>query len=282
MTEVIYNPIAGEGRGLEHARAWAKANVQGPDCRFTDITKVSAFDHIESLPEGVRAVIAGGDGTLNRLANDVNGRKFTHPVDYVATGSGNDFQTDTGISTPDKTIRLNEQVENAPCAYANGRAFRFINGVGLGLDGYCCDSVDEARRKGKKKTSYIAFAVKGLLRSYIPARAAVTVDGVRTEYSRVWMVSTMKGRYYGGGFKIAPAQDRRDETRRISVVIAHDLSRLRAIFFFLMAKNGRHTGLKKNLTTVKGNSVFVEFSRPAAMQIDGEVLRDVTGYEVKT
>ena len=282
MMEVLYNPLAGEGHGLEHAREWAKNYAKGEEYRFADITRTSAYEHIEALPEGVRTVIAGGDGTLNRLANQLNGRRFSRRVDYCATGSGNDFLADIAETGPDMTVHINQFVENVPTVSAKGKGYRFINGVGLGLDGYCCDSVDKAREKGAMHPSYIAYAVKGLFGAYVPANARVTVDGKEKEYKRVWMVSTMKGRYYGGGFQIAPEQDRCDERNRVSVVVAHDLSRLKAILFFLMAKKGKHTGLKNNLTTVKGNCVRVEFSRSAVMQIDGEVLRDVKSYEVQT
>jgi diacylglycerol kinase family enzyme len=66
--------------------------------------------------------------------------------------------------------------------------------------------------------------------------AKITVDGVSRFYDKVWAVSTMKGRYYGGGLKIAPGQDR--DSGKVSVVIMHGGSRVKTLSVFAKIKNG--------------------------------------------
>ena len=87
-------------------------------------------------------------------------------------------------------------------------------------------------KEKKKAINYTAIALRGLLREFSPRRATVTVDGVTKEYERVWLAPTTNGRYFGGGMKIAPNQDRLDPDGKITFIIVHDLSRPRILPIF--------------------------------------------------
>ena len=54
----------------------------------------------------------------------------------------------------------------------------FINGIGYGIEGYCCEEGDKIRATSDKPVNYTAIAIKGLLYKFKPRNATVTVDDV--------------------------------------------------------------------------------------------------------
>ena len=73
----------------------------------------------------------------------------------------------------------------------NGKKYKFINGIGYGIDGYCCEVGDKMREEAVKDINYTSIAIKGLLFHYHPTNATVTVDGRKHTYKKVWLAPTM-------------------------------------------------------------------------------------------
>ena len=154
--------------------------------------------------------------------------------------------------------------------------------MGYGIDGYCCDVGDIQRSEGKKNVNYTAIAIKGLLFWYHPVRATVTVDGKTQRFKHVWLSPAMNGRYYGGGMEIAPAQDRLNHDRTVSVVVMHCASKLKTLAVFPSIFKGEHVKHDEMVTVLTGHDIQVEFDRPTALQIDGETISGVRGYHVRS
>ena len=228
-----------------------------------------------------RVFICGGDGTLHHFANNAWSIDFPCPVCVIRSGTGNDFLNDIGQKDNSNLIDIREFLKDLPMAEMNGEQRRFLNGVGFGLDGEVCLGVEQFKKKNpKKKASYTAVALKLLMLTYKRPNAKVTVDGVTKEYNDVWAVSTMKGKYYGGGLMIAPTQER--SSGKLSVMIMHGGSRVKALTLFAGLNNGSHIKCKKIVEIIEGDEVCVEFDAPSALQIDGEVYLDVTKYSART
>jgi diacylglycerol kinase family enzyme len=66
----------------------------------------------------------------------------------------------------------------------------------------------------------------------------------------------------------------------VTLMVAHDLSRLRILTIFPSIFKGGHVKHKKNIHFFKGHEVTVRFDRPTALQIDGETVLDVLEYTV--
>lgn len=279
---VIYNPLSGNGKGKDEALKLKDREEYG-QLEFDDITKIGSYkEFFASIPEDDKIVISGGDGTLNRFINDTEGIEIKNEILYYATGSGNDFAHDIGADKDNKPVRINEYLCDLPTVTVKGKSYRFINGVGYGIDGYCCEVGDKLRETTDKPVNYAGIAIKGLLFHFKPADAVVTVDGVRHEYKHVWLAPTMNGRFYGGGMMCAPAQDRLGKDKNVSVVVMFGSGKLKTLAVFPSIFKGEHVKHTEMVAVLTGHDIKVEFSSPCALQVDGETILGVSGYEVHT
>jgi diacylglycerol kinase family enzyme len=224
-------------------------------------------------------IICGGDGTLNRFVNDVKGLQFSNKVLYYACGSGNDFLRDIPHDEG-KPVAFNEYMENLPTVLVNGKEYVFLNGVGYGIDGYCCEVGDKLRaEKPGQNINYAGIAIKGLLFHYKPTNATVIVDGKEYAYKKVWLAPTMYGRYYGGGMLPAPEQRRGQDN--VSVMLFHGSGKLKTLMIFPSLFKGEHVKHTKNIAVFSGKEITVKFDTPRTLQIDGETVFDVSEYTVR-
>lgn len=280
---ILYNPRSGNGRGENVAR---RLDALWPDklLTYVDITRIAdKAAYLATIPEDEGIVLAGGDGTLGHFINDLDGRVPDREILYYAAGTGNDFLNDLERSGEDLPFRVNEYLQDLPMVKVNGMTKRFFNGVGFGIDGYCCEEADKIReKKSNKPVNYTVIVVKGFIYGYHRTKATVTVDGMTRHYEKVWLCPTMKGRYIGGGMKIAPDQDRLNPTKEVSLMVMRRKSKLKTLFLFPKVFNGNHVKHTDVVDVFKGHDIHVTFDRPTALQIDGETMIGVTEYRVTT
>jgi diacylglycerol kinase family enzyme len=276
---ILYNPLAGHGKHNDQIEK-LKETLEGESVD-KDIRLIESYkDFMTSLAPDDRIILCGGDGTINRFVNESGFENYPNEIFYYAMGSGNDFLNDVKASEPiDKPFSLNKYIEDLPVATVKGKDYKFINGIGYGIDGYACQE-GERLKALNKAVNYTLIAIKGLLFAYTPTKATVTVDGVSYEYVKVWIAPTMNGRFYGGGIMTVPTQDRLSEDGLSSVMIFHGTSRPRTLMIFPSMFRGQHLKYTKAITVHKGNRITVKFDRPSPLQIDGETVLDVTEYTV--
>lgn len=275
---ILYNEKAGTGK-IADAMQELKAKLKG-ELKLVDVLKLTDYAaFVSALKEDDYVVVAGGDGTLNRFVNNVEGLQIPCDVLYYPAGSGNDFARDLGQETATDPFSVKKWIQDLPKVKVNGNTYRFLNGIGYGIDGYCCQMGDVIRSATPgKKVDYTSIAIKGLLFHYKPTTAKVTVDGVTTTHDHVWLAPTMHGRFYGGGMYPTPGQERNKGDGRLSVMVYRSRSKLVALIVFPSLFKGEHIKHKKQVKTFSGSEITVEFSRPAPLQIDGETILNVTSY----
>lgn len=283
MIYVLYNTGAGTHCAVDGIREKMKSCFPGEKITFTDtVTLDNKREYISQIDASDRLVIVGGDGTLNRFVNAVEDREYAFPIYCYAAGTGNDFINDAVGVDSDGLVMINDYIRALPLVTVNGKSYKFINGIGYGIDGYCCEVGDEYKERTGRSPNYTVIAFKGLLYGFKPVCAKVTVDGVTREYKNVWMAPTMNGRYFGGGMMVTPAQDRLNAERTVSVAVAHCKSRFKLLTLFPKLFKGTHVKHTDVFEVFVGKEVSVEFDRPTALQIDGETVRGVTSYSVKS
>ena len=286
---VLFNPLAGSS-GSNEARAKLEKLLAGNELVFEDVTKTDVAETVAKADGDTAIIIAGGDGTLNRFLNAVDCDKLESKLYLYPVGNGNDFCNDITRTAeaftcdgeePEENGKLypiNDFVTNLPVATVNGKDYKFINGVGYGIDGYCCEVGDNLKAAGKK-VNYTSIAIKGLLFHFKPRNATVIVDGTTYHFKKVWIAPTMNGRFYGGGMMPTPEQDRRSD--KLSVCVMYGKGKLTTLMAFPKIFKGEHVKKEKMVKILEGNEITVKFDNPCALQVDGETILNVSSYTAK-
>jgi diacylglycerol kinase family enzyme len=279
MIYILYNPLANNGRG-EKAAEGTFENLSGEKI-FMDIRQVGEYrQFFEGLDKQDEVVLCGGDGTLQCFINEIPKEALQFRLYYCPAGSGNDFANDVGMEKGGKPVLLNPYLEHLPVVEFNGMQRYFLNNFAMGIDGYVCEKADEYKKRHRKKVNYTGIALKGLAYDYKPCKVTVTLEDGVQEFEHVWMTPTMKGRYFGGGMKVAPMQERLDEENWLTLVVVHQKSRFRLLSVFPKIFKGEHVGYTDVVSFFKVKHAKVTFEHPVSVQIDGEVYRNVQEYEV--
>ncbi len=277
MKYILYNSLANNKKGENTAHSYVEKITEKYELK--DVVKLDYQSFVNSLTENDEVTIVGGDGTINRFINEIGDYQPVCNVYLVPAGTGNDFYHDVTDGKEETRVLLNPYLNNLPTVFVNGITKKFINGVGFGIDGYCCEVGDELKEKSDKPINYTGIAIKGLLFHFKPVKAKVIVDGVTEEFTKVWLTPTMKGRFYGGGMMVAPNQNRKGTT--VSTVVYRTGSKLKALMVFPSIFKGEHIKKEKMVKVFTGKEITVEFDRPTALQIDGETVKNVTTYTVR-
>lgn len=279
MRYLIYNPLSGEENQscIEAEGYKARANMPVKSVAITEIADLRDFFEALELYDDV--VFFGGDGTLNKVANALSGCLVRNDIYYYPCGTGNDFARDIGIAETREPVMINDYLKDLPTVTVKGQQSKFINGVGFGIDGYCCE-VGDILKSEHKKPNYTAIAIKGLLFYFKPVNATVDVDGTKYSFKKVWIAPTMFGRYYGGGMMPTPKQDRNASDKKVSLMVLHKSGKLSTLILFPSIFKGGHVKKEKNVSILEGRSITVTFDRPSPLQIDGETVLDVVSYSV--
>jgi len=277
---VLFNPLAHNKQGEADARK-IETVIEGGEFEFKSVLEIESFQKVLSeTPEDVTIVLAGGDGTINKFVNMMEGTPIERDILYFPAGSGNDFMHDVASGEDCKYVKLNPYIKNLPWVEVNGMKQRFINGVGYGIDGYCCEVADELKKTSDKPINYAGIAIKGLLFTFDSRHTTVITDGVKREFTYNWLAPTMNGRFYGGGMNATPNQNRLNEEGILSTLIFRGKSRLKTLSIFPNIFKGEHINYPKAVQVIEGKNIEVSFDKPCALQIDGETVLNVSSYKV--
>ncbi len=276
---VLFNPLSANKRSGIYLEQF-KEEYKDNEIDVIDVVKLeNVISFLTSLEQDVKVVLMGGDGTLNHFVNSIKDYSPINEIYLYASGTGNDFLNDVRINKSEKLFLINKYINNLPKVIINDEETLFINGIGYGIDGYVCTEGIKQEKKRKKEANYTAIAVKLLLFKYKPRNAVITVDGVKMEFKKVWLASSMKGRFYGSGMMVAPNQDRLDGY--VSFVCVSKAGKFKILRLFPSIFKGKHVKYEKLVTMIKGKEIVVEFDKPCDLQIDGEVRYGVKKYIVK-
>ncbi len=280
MVYLLFNPKANNGRAEEDINKLSDRFTK--DCVKINVLEMTDYENfVKELKDEDIIVLAGGDGTLSHFVNDVKKLHIGNDIYFYSIGTGNDFKNDVNMPDNNEPILINEYIKSLPTAYINGREYLFINDIGFGLDGFCCEEGDRHRAVSKRPVNYTIIAIKALLYKFPRKNATVTVDGVTRTYSNVILAPSMMGKYYGGGMMMASKQDRLNKEHTLTSVVMSGRRRLSLLPIFPKIFTGKHTRYTNMFEFRTGHEITVEFDKPCALQIDGETVLNVKKYTVK-
>ncbi len=162
---VLYNPQAGDFSAETLVKTIGEMFPE-EETIAQDVTKIEDMKtFIGGLTAEDKVTLCGGDGTVNRFVNGCLGMAILQEISYYPAGSGNDFARELEDNGETAPYIINKYIENLPTVTVNGNTYAFVNGVGYGIDGYCCEVGDKLKANGKKP-NYTSIAIKGLLFHY--------------------------------------------------------------------------------------------------------------------
>lgn len=271
----LYNPYSGSGKGKEYAIKLSEI-LRNDKINYLSLPDIDDYENLVNNNENI--IICGGDGTLNYFANKVKNIKYDSKIYYYSTGSGNDFYNDIGNNNF-KPFDISKYFLHLPVVHINDKQFVMINGVGAGLDGYCCYESERIKHINGKPANYKKAAIKAFAYAYKPFNLKVRVDNKEYEFKKVWLAPIMNGRYFGGGMKIAPDQDRLNNDK-LSLVVVHDMNKFECLMKFKKIYKGTHINEKKGITIIKGSTFEIETNEPTYLELDGETFVNIQKYRV--
>jgi YegS/Rv2252/BmrU family lipid kinase len=202
---VIYNPSAGQWR-----RRRLKATLRGLEALGCTLTlhETTRPGDAEVTAAGLSAkdfdvvVAAGGDGTINEVANGlIKSTSLIPPLAIIPLGTANVLAQEIGLRGQPDAIALaiaDGDRQSVHLGLANGR--HFIMMAGVGFDAHVVANVDLALKRRTGKIAYVLETLIQALRYGFPA-CRVTIDGKSFDARSVVVCN---GRHYGGPFIAAP------------------------------------------------------------------------------
>ena len=202
---VIYNPAAGQWR--KRRLQTTLAALKGLGCVITLFATQKAGDAQEraatlTIDDCDVVVAAGGDGTINEVANGLaTASHLVPPLAIIPLGTANVLAQEIGLrGNPRAVARAIAQGGRMTVHLgdANGRYFLMMAGVGF--DAHVVANVDLALKRRTGKLAYVVETLIQGLRYGFP-RCRVTIDGQTHD---AYSVVVCNGRHYGGPFVAAP------------------------------------------------------------------------------
>lgn len=234
--------------------------------------------------EALRFYACGGDGTLsevvsgavNREASVKAGALTGVEVGCIPIGTGNDFVRNFSHSEffSDVTKQILGDAMEIDC-YCCGDGIYGINMINIGFDCEVVVKAAEFKRKRfiPKKLAYIA-GILSVLKKNLGKKIRVRTSGGIDEYKEYQLVSAANGGFCGGGFHSAPGRSLDDG--KLDVSLIDKVSRTTFIRLVGAYKKGTHLETKLGKRIVRymhESSVSFEFSEPANICVDGEIIR---------
>ncbi|WP_222184713.1 diacylglycerol/lipid kinase family protein [Geminicoccus harenae] len=235
--QVIHNPTAGRRRRATVAALAALLEAQGIAVK---ILATAGAGDAELLARQAAAgpdrpdvlVAAGGDGTINEVANGLLGSDL--PLAILPTGTVNVLARELGIGgSPGQVARMVADGRYAQVwpGLANGRAFLLM--AGIGFDAAVVAAVSPAAKRRLGQFAYLLAAAK-LWWRWQPVHHELYVDGVR--HHAVSAIAA-RCRLYGGSF-VCAAGARLDEPH-LHLVLFERPGRLAALGYALALATGQ-------------------------------------------
>ena len=199
---LIANPVSGGDARPRIARAatWLRGGGASVEVHLTARRGDAERFAADALGRCDRVVVAGGDGTLNEVANALHGSAL--PLAFLPLGTVNVFALETGIPLDlEGACRLALHGRARPISLGRIDERVFLLMASAGWDAAAVARLRPGLKRRCGRLAYLVSAVEALL-AQPPAEVTITLaDGRRRSGSGV-VVSN--ARCYGGRYVITP------------------------------------------------------------------------------
>jgi len=260
---IILNPVAGKGKSLrelpEVKRHLEFLHFEVNEYRTTKNGDYFGINQSVVKENDLYAILVmGGDGTLNDVINSLPQTNEV-PLMVLPCGSGNDFATFWyGNLEPKKILNklINREIKKVDCGQCNERLF--INGLGIGYDGWVAKMANEGPEFLPAKLKYHWAILRGLF----------TFRSFYTNLGQSLIIAVANGATYGGGFKIAPNADPCDG--KLDLWQIRPISVAKRPYFLDRIKKGKHADLPGPFQHSLIENISIISYKPLPAHLDGE------------
>ena len=272
MTGFIVNPAAGRGRSVKiigGAEKILKEENIDYMVKYSEYEGHAAELVKELVNNGCDSVIAvGGDGTVLECAQGIYflDEEYREKIclGILPCGSGNDFARTINIpKNMDEALKIILKREHSRCDMFEVDGIAGLNIACMGIDSEIAYLAGRIKRIFGK-FSYLAAVIKTIF-TYKSIKANINIDGEKIE-GEFTILAVCNGKYYGGGFMIAPTADIADAL--ITFVYIDKLPWYKMLVLFPKVLSGGHVGIKE---------VHIKNCRNVEIQYDGENVFNIDG-----
>jgi YegS/Rv2252/BmrU family lipid kinase len=271
---IILNPAAGGSRSSRRRLDRVTAALEGRGCAVVVRRTRPAMGDAERLareagPEFDIIVAAGGDGTINAVANGMaaNGMAAVlRPLAVLPLGTANVLAREIGL--PRRPELLAELIAAAPArpiwpGRVGDRLF-----LVMASSGFDAETVAAVNPRLKRHVGRLAFAwaIVLCLWRYRPCELRVRVDGAD---HRAATVIAAKGRFYAGSHVVAPRASLAEPM--LDLVLFQRPGRLMVLRYLAALLLGR-VHRRSDVTILRSRSALVSGAASLPVQADGEIV----------
>lgn len=266
---VIYNPTAGWRRRRKLIDVVEAMNRRGAKVTLRETTgpgDAEQFAREAALDGSAEIVVAaGGDGTINEVANGLAGSDV--PLGVIPTGTANVLAIEIGLPRSSEALGM-LLLTGVPRRIGAGRVNKrfFLLWVGAGFDGRLVHAIDPLI---KRKFGKLAFVWAGMKQVFGRMGPRIEVsDGVQS-FDCGWAV-VANAEHYAGTYSLAPSA--RFDAVGLSTVCVPARTRMGLVVALLALAFGRLERMP-GVHVLKGNAITVRLVDGQGLdpvQVDGD------------
>ena len=288
---VVFNPASGRGRGGKRIDTYrALLDEALDDVTYGATTRAGEERDLaeRAVEEGYDVIVAvGGDGTWSNVADRLvaSGREDV-VLGILPSGTGNDFGRNFGYDPRNPAEAVRVLAEGQTRAIDVGRVDtlsasehhperwetrHFLNLIGFGFDIAVIDAAKGARFL-RGELLYKITALQQLF-SFPGLHVRVEPESSDARELHHLMLTVSNGRYFGGGFPIAPHATVDDGY--LHACLIGDAPGFTRMKLFNAAERGLH--VKSPLVEVVDDTAFrLRFNEAPRFEMDGDVRKSET------
>lgn len=255
----IVNPASGNGKSKEIAeeiKVMLDNDGESYEMHYTNAPR-EAIDitmKYSKKKEPHLIYSVGGDGTLFEVINGIS--NSNNILGIIPAGTGNDFI---------KTINNDDEITYVDLCRMN--EYYFINIASVGIDAEIAHNKERMKNFHIPKSMQYYASIVDTYFKFNPIHISAKLD-YRAYEQDITILAICNGRFYGGGFQIAPNACYNDGL--FDIYLVDKLNKLQIPGIILKLLKAKHED-DKRVHKLTSNSITIHSDKPLNCNLDGEI-----------
>ena len=219
-------------------------------------------------------VAAGGDGTVNQVAQLLLGSDI--PLAIVPLGSGNGLSKDIGIpqNDPEEPLKLTVKPKAVFIDSLTANGYFFMHLCDVGFNAHIVRLFNKGESRGL--LSYLKFTLKEYFK-YDTFRYEIESDNGGSK-GHAFMITVANSRQYGSNLTINPEGNFNDGKFEIVIIKRFPQRKIFAIFWKLLRKKINISPYSK---VISCSEATIRTRKNKTLQADGEIIGRVNQVDIR-